>query len=199
MPGIHSRNVSVVTVDDFTSQGPLWDPVLSAYFYTYTPSSPINGTFTPSEPSTPIEWLYFQGRWGDERYPDSDPRQVNFLNLNITWKFETGPTGPLDKELNRTDVCPDVVGRTCTTTSVLPATSGSSIPVTITTTTGGPGSMPTNGTTTTGTASNRTSYSTGGSATSSGLPTPSTITNSAAAVYLQMPNFFLALVIMLLC
>jgi hypothetical protein len=55
--------------------------------------------------------------------------------LNITWKYEPGPIGPLDKSLNRTDICPTVSGTNCTTLSVLPATSGSSIPVTVTRTT----------------------------------------------------------------
>lgn len=118
-------------MNDTTSAGPLWDPTLSAYYYSYTPSSSTNGTFVPSDSSTPVSWLSFLGQWGDEQYPDSDPRQVNFLNLNLTWKYESGPTGPLDKGLNRTDTCPDVVGRNCTTLSSLPATSGTSVPVTV--------------------------------------------------------------------
>lgn len=118
-------------LNDTTSIGPLWDPTLSAYYYSFIPSSSTNGTFVPSDSSTPVSWLYFLGRWGDEQYPDSDPRQVNFLNLNVTWKYETGPTGPLDKGLNRTDTCPNVSGINCTTLSVLPATSGTSIPVTV--------------------------------------------------------------------
>jgi hypothetical protein len=121
----------------------VWDPTLSAYLYAYTPSSATNGTFVPSEASTPTGWLYFDGRWGDEQYLDSDPRQVNFLNASIAWKYETGPTGPLDKGLNRTDVCPNVVGTPCTTLSVLPVTSGSSIPVTVTRTTSSQSSVPT--------------------------------------------------------
>jgi hypothetical protein len=122
-------------VNDFTSPGPIWDPTLSAYYYSYTASSDTNGTFVGSDSSTPAAWLYYFGRWGDEQYPDSDPRQVNLGNLNITWKYESGPTGPLDKSLNRTDVCPTVAGTNCTTLSVLPAASGSSIPVTVTRTT----------------------------------------------------------------
>lgn len=130
VPGTHSRTIATVIVNDTTSAGPLWDPTLSAYYYTYTPSSPVNGTFTAADPSTPVAWLSFFGRWGDERYPDSDPRQVNFLNLNVSWKYESGPTGPLDKNLNRTAVCPDS-GKGCTTLSALPAVSGSSVPVTV--------------------------------------------------------------------
>lgn len=118
-------------VNDTTSAGPIWDPTLSAYYYSFTPLSATYGIFVPPDSSTPTSWLYFLGQWGDEQYPNSDPRQVDFLNLNLTWKYESGPTGPLDKGLNRTDTCPDVVGTNCTTLSVLPATSGTSVPVTV--------------------------------------------------------------------
>lgn len=129
VPGTHSRLIESVAVNDTTSQGPLWDPVTSAYFYTYSPSSPslytaVNGTISE-------RWLYYYGQWGDEQYPDSDPRQVNLLNLNITWKWESGPTGPGDKGLVRSDVCPNVAATPCVTLSELPAVSGSSIPVTV--------------------------------------------------------------------
>jgi len=131
VPGTHSRTlVAGVVINDTTSKGPLWDPVLSAYYYSYTPTSSVNGTFVGSEPETPVSWLYFLGRWGDEQYLDSDPRQDNFLNLSLTWRFESGPTGPLDKDLDRKDVCPDN-GHACTTLTALPEASGSSVPVTV--------------------------------------------------------------------
>jgi hypothetical protein len=57
---------------------------------------------------------------------------VNFYGLNVTWKYESGPTGPADKGLIRKEVCPDVGGKTCVTLSALPAVSGSSVPVTVT-------------------------------------------------------------------
>ncbi|KAI9855209.1 MAG: hypothetical protein M1813_000504 [Trichoglossum hirsutum] len=128
VPGTHSRSVATVVINDTTSAGPLWDPILSAYYYTYTPASSTNGTFVGSDISTPVSWLSFLGRWGDERYPDSDPRQTNILG--VTWRYETGPTGPLDKDLNRTEVCPGN-GNACSTSTALPAVSGSSIPVTV--------------------------------------------------------------------
>jgi hypothetical protein len=131
VPGTHSRTIVTLIINDFTSPGPLWDPILSAYYYTYTPTSVKNGTFIPSDPSTPSAWLQYLGSWGDEQYPDSDPRQVNFENLNIEWKYVSGPTGPIDKDLNRTGTCPGNASL-CTTLSVLPATSGSGIPISVT-------------------------------------------------------------------
>lgn len=173
--------MSIVTVDDFTSPGPVWDPTLSAYFYAYTPSSATNGTFVPSDASSPTGWLYFEGRWGDEQYLDSDPRQVNFLNASVAWKYETGPTGPLDKNLNRTDVCPNVVGTPCSTLTALPATSGTSIPITVTRTTSSQSSVPT------GTSGgNRTSSSSAGLTGTSTGATGSPISSAGSAGSLNL-------------
>ncbi|KAE9378257.1 hypothetical protein N431DRAFT_541778 [Stipitochalara longipes BDJ] len=190
VPGLHSRNVSIIVVNDTTSAGPLWDPTLSAYFYTYTPSSTENGTFVASNSSTPVGWLHFEGRWGDEQYLDSDPRQVNFLNASIAWKWETGPTGPLDKDLNRTDVCPSASGTPCVTLSVLPATSGSSIPVTVTRTTSTQGSVPT------GTGGGKSISSTAGSTgTSTGAAKP---TGAAVSLNVNIGLTFWGAVVALL-
>ncbi|KAH8809293.1 hypothetical protein F5884DRAFT_753778 [Xylogone sp. PMI_703] len=132
IPGGPIMNISSITLNDFTSAGAIWDPILSAYFYTYTPTSATNGTFVPEDPSFPVSWLHFLGRWGDKQYPDSDPRQQDLLNLHLSFKFEDGPTGPIAKSLNRSDICPDGTTGGCTTSSALPAVSGSSIPVTVT-------------------------------------------------------------------
>jgi hypothetical protein len=179
VPGIHSREVAIILVNDTTSAGPLWDPTLSAYFYSYTPFSDENenGTFVGSEGTTPVGWLNFEGRWGDEQYPDSDPRQVNYLNASTAWEWETGPTGPLDKDLNRTDVCPSASGTPCVTLTVLPASSGSSVPVTITRTTSTQSSVPTG----TGGGSSRSS-----SAGSTGTSTGAAATHTGAAVSLNI-------------
>jgi hypothetical protein len=136
VPGTHTRVIAGLDVNDFTSAGTLWDPTLSAFYYTYSlanRSAPdTSGVFTPLDASTPPPaWLEFLVKWGDQQYPDSDPRQVNFLNANIQWKYSGGPTGPLDKDLNREGTCPGNATK-CTTLTELPATSGSSIPVTVT-------------------------------------------------------------------
>src|SRR5580700_3943135 len=128
VPGTHTRIIATLQINDYTSPGPLWDPTLSAYYYAYNFSS---SSFSPSLASAPTAWLSYFGHWGDKQYPDSDPRQVNFLQANISWKYEDGPTGPLDKNLNRSGTCPDPSG-VCTTLSALPAVSGSSVPATVT-------------------------------------------------------------------
>ncbi len=86
---------------DHTSQGILWDPTLNAYFYHYdgerSSFESINGS--------PIGAMTYRGRWGDEQYPRDDPRQpAPFFGFS---KFVGGPSGPWDKGLNRTHVCPD--------------------------------------------------------------------------------------------
>jgi hypothetical protein len=82
----------------------MWDPTLSAYYYSYDAAS---NKFSAYDNSTPVNWLYFTGHWGDEQYPDSDPRQETILGIDGLSKYVSGPTGPLDKQLNRTEVCPD--------------------------------------------------------------------------------------------
>lgn len=90
-------------LEDTTDQGTLWDPTLSAYYYSY---DALARTFTAYDPPSPTAWLSYVGRWGDEEYPDSDPRQHKILGIDASAKFSSGPTGPEDKQLNRTNVCP---------------------------------------------------------------------------------------------
>ena len=101
IPGFNLPGQGILT--DTTDNGTLWDPTLNAYFYSYNPSS---NAFTAYDPSYPTAWLSFVGQWGDEQYPDSDPRQHKILGIDATAEFTSGPTGPEDKQLNRTDVCP---------------------------------------------------------------------------------------------
>jgi hypothetical protein len=107
--GTHDHTIPNVNlpkgpVQDYTAKGPLWDPVLSAYWFSYDVTSQ---QFTAYDSSTPVNWLYYLGRWGDKQYPDSDPRQEGILDISGLYKYTSGPTGPIDKQLNRTDVCPD--------------------------------------------------------------------------------------------
>lgn len=79
--------------------GILYDPIQSAYFYTYDVN---NGTFTAYDSSSPVNWLYFTGMWGDEQLPNDAPGQVILFGQA---KYSSGPTGPEDKNLNRTTIC----------------------------------------------------------------------------------------------
>ncbi|KAF1344692.1 hypothetical protein BDV97DRAFT_425035 [Delphinella strobiligena] len=91
-------------LEDYTDAGPIWDPTLSAYYYTYNANTQ---QFAAYDNSAPTSYLTFTGQWGDKQYPNSDPRQLNYLDLNIGYRYTSGPNGPRFKGLNRTGVCPD--------------------------------------------------------------------------------------------
>ncbi|KAI4112598.1 MAG: hypothetical protein LQ345_006277 [Seirophora villosa] len=87
-------------LEDDTDQGTLWDPIASAYFYSYNAAS---DSFTAYDGTSPTNWLQYVGRWGDQQYPDSDPRQDKIFGISQTAKYSSGPTGPRDKSLNRSE------------------------------------------------------------------------------------------------
>ena len=113
--GIPDINLPIGPVTDETDNGILWDPTLNAYFYSFDAAT---FTFTALNSSAPTNWLYFTGMWGDLQYNSSDPRQEEILNIPATAKYVSGPTGPEDKQLNRTLVCPDN-GDVCIVSPVL--------------------------------------------------------------------------------
>ncbi len=88
----------------------------------------------------------------------------------MSWKYESGPTGPLDKELNRSGTCPGPES-SCTTLTVLPSVSGSSIPATLARTASATQQATTGATTTTGSAgaSTTSSAATGKSSSGAGV------------------------------
>jgi hypothetical protein len=86
-------------VFDYTSQGLLWDPTLSAYYYTYSPETK---KFSPVPEDTPVNYLYFNGYWGDQEYTDDMSEQSSFHGFH---KWTGGPQGPWFKHLDREDVC----------------------------------------------------------------------------------------------
>ena len=106
IPGVNLADQGLIT--DYTDQGTLWDPILDAYYYSFDPAA---NTYTANDSSFPTQWLSFVGQWGDKEYPDSDPRQHKILGIDATARYASGPTGPRDKQLNRTAVCP--TGRPC--------------------------------------------------------------------------------------
>ncbi|KAI4256467.1 MAG: hypothetical protein LQ352_002073 [Teloschistes flavicans] len=100
IPGV---NLPGGPIEDHCDQGTLWDPVANAYFYSY--DAPSN-SFKAYDGTSPTNWLQYVGEWGDQQYPDSDPRQKKVFGIAATAKYTGGPTGPEDKSLNRPDVCP---------------------------------------------------------------------------------------------
>ena len=100
------------TTDD---DGFLYDPTLSAYYYTVsfpsgtTPGDSSSPTFSAANNGAsagvaPTAWLNYAGQWGDNQLPSDDPRQTSVFGEA---EYTGGPTGPRDKQLNRVDVCPD--------------------------------------------------------------------------------------------
>jgi hypothetical protein len=93
-----------VLLPDETSEGPFWDPTLSAFYFSYDLSTesftslpnPVGGDQAPSN------FLQFLGHWGDPQLPADDPAQVLIGDFA---KYEGGPTGPLAKRLGRKQVC----------------------------------------------------------------------------------------------
>ncbi|KAK4495108.1 hypothetical protein PRZ48_013435 [Zasmidium cellare] len=118
-PGTHDHTIPGVNlpagpIEDHTDAGFLWDPTLSAYFYSFDPAS---SSFTPYGDAPAPGWLNFNGKWGDDKIPESDSRQDCTFGIDALCQYQAGPTGPKDKDLNRTNVCPD--GKDCPVYPVL--------------------------------------------------------------------------------
>ncbi|KIY53467.1 hypothetical protein FISHEDRAFT_33355 [Fistulina hepatica ATCC 64428] len=106
--GVHPYEYGLVY--DTTNQGPFWDVTqnyrgfwfdVQSETFTSAGGASIGGQEQYEEGASWLSWL---GYWGDEQYPLSDPRQFCILG-ECTW--ESGPTGPYSKNLNRTAVCED--------------------------------------------------------------------------------------------
>lgn len=100
-PGMHPYILPWGLLHDETDRGPLWDPALNTAAYTFDTTTHI-ARASNATPYVPTSWLYFNGRWGDKRYPLSDPRQYEIAGQ---WHYDDGPTGPLFKNLARRSVC----------------------------------------------------------------------------------------------
>jgi hypothetical protein len=114
-------------VTDTTDAGFYWDVSQNYRGYYYDAASnvvtnaggvDVGGTEQATET---VEWLYWGGMWGDEQYPTRDKRQscaldvscmqrsrketANFTQIDDLCHYQSGPTGPLTKNLGRTAVC----------------------------------------------------------------------------------------------
>ncbi|KIW72895.1 hypothetical protein PV04_01056 [Phialophora macrospora] len=96
IPGL---NLPGGPLEDHTNAGVFWDPLPNAYAYTYNVST---GAFAAYNGADPTAWLAFLGRWGDAQLPDDADGQVDVFGQR---KYTAGPTGPVDKDLGRQNVC----------------------------------------------------------------------------------------------
>jgi hypothetical protein len=100
-----------VALVDYTNDGYLWDPTLSAYYASVTFPSGTTPVFAAFDSITPVNWLNFVGQWGDEQYQSSYPGQYDVFGQ---YRYSSGPTGPEDKDLNRGDgTCPSGLPDAC--------------------------------------------------------------------------------------
>lgn len=95
---------------DHCDAGLIWDPVLSAYFFHFDPDSHVL-TYLPNDSTSPpapnmTSFLDFDGMWGDAQYPDDHPLQQTVPYFGLK-RFNSGPTGPTDKQLVRKGLSPD--------------------------------------------------------------------------------------------
>ncbi|KAK9476452.1 hypothetical protein V1514DRAFT_369628 [Lipomyces japonicus] len=97
--GQHSHDLPFRMLSDFTDRGPLWDPAQNYFAFTYD-GEVVYGEGQSTEADA--EWLYFPGRWGDEKLDPEDPRQHYHP---FEWRYIDGPTGPLFKHLDRKTIC----------------------------------------------------------------------------------------------
>ncbi|KAF1988804.1 hypothetical protein K402DRAFT_327813 [Aulographum hederae CBS 113979] len=100
-PGTHAYILPFGLLHDLTDRGPLWDPTLNLHAYNYdAPTDRL--THSSLTPSSPLNWFYFAGHWGDKIYPLSDKRQYRFAG---EYHYVDGPLGPRFKNLGRRGVC----------------------------------------------------------------------------------------------
>ncbi|KAL4906834.1 hypothetical protein BDW74DRAFT_176439 [Aspergillus multicolor] len=101
IPGAHDHTIPGLNLPagflvDQTDRGVLWDPAAGAYAYSYVPATQ---TFEPYDPSYPVNWLSFNGRWGDDALQGGP-------ELFGQAKYVGGPDGPKFKKIQREQVCP---------------------------------------------------------------------------------------------
>ena len=99
--GVHPYVLPGGILHDVTDRGPLWDPSMNMYSYTYDYQRDHLATSNLT-PGAPIGFFYFAGHWGDKFYPLSDPRQYRFLGQ---YHYVNGPLGPRFKNLGRQQIC----------------------------------------------------------------------------------------------
>ena len=110
--GQHAHDVPFFfsALSDFTDRGMLWD--VGSNYYGYSLDIHEGNTTTAEElvfiPAGEKErelgtgWLNYLGRWGNEKLERTHPLQKNGY---VQWRYIDGPTGPIDKRLDRKRIC----------------------------------------------------------------------------------------------
>lgn len=110
----HSEQIHDSVLIDYCDKGMLWNPVASAYFFHLDPGSfqltRLSASKSDLATSNFTSLFYFDGIWGDDEYPNSDPRQVTAPWIGVK-RFVAGPQGPAFKGLVRKGLFPDDRGR----------------------------------------------------------------------------------------
>lgn len=88
-------------ITDHSSKGLEYDCVQSAWFYSFNVTT---SAFAPMTAGTPVNWLNFDGQWGDAQLPN-DAKGQHILAGQA--KYSGGPNGPKFKGLSRTNIWPD--------------------------------------------------------------------------------------------
>jgi hypothetical protein len=73
---IPNFNLPGGVLEDHTAKDIFWDPLQSSLFYKYDAGA---NSFTAYDGTSPVDWLSFTGRWGDQEYPTSDKRQIKIF------------------------------------------------------------------------------------------------------------------------
>lgn len=82
-----------------TDKGKRWDPTSNANYYEFDRNSQ---SFLPYTKGLPINWLYFEGQWGDAQLPRTTRGQYGLFGQ---YKYTSGPQGPIFKKLDREEMC----------------------------------------------------------------------------------------------
>ena len=111
--GTQNYTIALGIISDKTDAGYLWDMTLNyrGYLYdvdssTFTVASGA-GTGATEEANETADWLNWLGAWGDEEYPDGflDDVETGQYCISSECHYTSGPTGPADKNLERTAMC----------------------------------------------------------------------------------------------
>ncbi|KAI1432427.1 hypothetical protein GGR50DRAFT_598514 [Xylaria sp. CBS 124048] len=106
--GSQQYTIAAGLITDTTDAGTPWDITQNYRGYWYDASS---GTFSSAggvstggseQAGETVDWLSWEGAWGDEQYQDGTNDQYCIFG---ECHFTSGPTGPLDKNLGRITVC----------------------------------------------------------------------------------------------